>query len=103
MNSWAENNISYPSLNADTPNKEIPPEEMQASGFVPTYMDKGGNLVIGDPLTAQHMNFILYDLYQKYTAALARIEALENGGGTPTDSTIFVTESGDALTTEGDE
>ncbi|WFZ22196.1 phosphoglycolate phosphatase [Citrobacter portucalensis] len=79
MDSWAENDISYPSLNADTPNKEEPPAEMQASGFVPTYMDKGGNLVIGDPLTAQHMNYLLCDLYRKYTAALARIETLEGG------------------------
>ncbi|KJO49455.1 phosphoglycolate phosphatase [Klebsiella aerogenes] len=78
MDSWAENDISYPSFNADTPNKDTPSAEMQASGFVPTYMDRGGNLVIGDPLTAQHVNYILCDLYRKYKAALARIETLEN-------------------------
>lgn len=79
MDSWAASDTSYPSFNADTPNKQEPPTEMQATGFVPTYMDKGGNLVIGDPLTAQHINFMFYDLYQKYTAALARIDELEGG------------------------
>ena len=79
MDSWAEDDVTYPSLNADTPNKQEPAQEMQASGFVPTYMDKGGNLVVGDALTAQHMNYLLCDLYRKYTAALARIQALESG------------------------
>lgn len=79
MDSWAESDITYPSLNADTPNKAEPPAEMQAAGFVPTYMDKGGNLVIGDPLTAQHVNYIFWDLYRKYKDALARIAALEGG------------------------
>lgn len=77
MDSWAATDKSYPSFNADTPNKQEPSPEMQAVGFVPTYMDKGGNLVVGDPLTAQHVNFILCDLYQKYAAALARIDELE--------------------------
>jgi hypothetical protein len=79
MDSWAESDVSYPSLNADTPNKAEPPEEMQVVGFVPTYMDRAGNIVVGDPLTAQHMNFMLCDLYRKYRAALARIAALEAG------------------------
>ena len=79
MDSWAESDISYPSLNADTPNKSETPAEMQAAGFAPTYMDKAGNLVIGDPLTAQHMNFLLCDLYRKYKDALARIAVLEGG------------------------
>lgn len=77
MDSWAESDITYPSQNADTPNKEEPPEEMQAAGFAPSYIDKGGNLIIGDPLTAQHMNFILCDIYQKYRDLLERVEALE--------------------------
>lgn len=79
MDSWAESDVSYPSLNADTPNKQEPPQEMQTSGLVPTYMDKAGNLVIGDALTAQHMNYLLWDLYRKYSAALLRIEQLEGG------------------------
>lgn len=77
MDSWAENDTTYPSLNADTPNKAEPPEEMQSVGFVPTYIDVAGNLVTGDALTAQHINFILNDLYRKYSAALARIAELE--------------------------
>lgn len=77
MDSWAENDVAYPSLNADTPNKAEPPEEMQAVGFVPTYLDAAGNLVTGDALTAQHVNFILCDLYSKYRTALARIAELE--------------------------
>lgn len=80
MDSWAESDVSYPSQYADTPNKGAPPEEMQSVGWVPTYMDKAGNLVTGDALTAQHMNYILCDLYRKYKDALARIEALEGGG-----------------------
>lgn len=77
MDSWAESDISYPSQNADTPNKQEPSQEMQATGFVPTYIDAAGNLVIGDAITAQHMNFILCDLFRKYKALEKRLKALE--------------------------
>lgn len=79
MDSWAATDTSYPSQYADTPNKAAPPDEMQAVGWVPTYIDAAGNLVTGDALTAQHINFILNDLYSKYSAALARIEQLQGG------------------------
>ncbi|WP_454889515.1 phosphoglycolate phosphatase [Serratia quinivorans] len=100
MDSWAESDISYPSQNAETPNKQEPSQEMQATGFVPTYIDTAGNLVIGDAITAQHMNFILCDLFRKYRALLQRVATVEGGGTPPSGKTVFVTESGDTLTTE---
>ena len=78
MDSWAENDKLYPSKNGETPNKSEPLPEMQAAGFVPTYIDSGGNLVAGDGMTAQHFNYIFCDLYRKYRDILARVEALEN-------------------------
>lgn len=75
MDSWAATDVTYDGPNGATiPGKEEPLAEMQAVGFVPTYFDINGNVVFGDGLTAQHMNFILNDLYAKYTALLARVE-----------------------------
>lgn len=48
---------------------------MQATGFAPTYFDVNGNLVFGDGISAQVMNYILNDLYKKYQELLARVEA----------------------------
>lgn len=48
---------------------------MQATGFAPTYFDENGNLVFGDGVSAQTMNFILNDLYKKYRDLLARVNA----------------------------
>lgn len=79
MDSWAASDTTYPSQNADTPNKEAPTDEMVAVGFAPTYLDKNGNLVVGDPLTAQHINYLFNDLYSKLSAAQARIAELEGG------------------------
>lgn len=74
MDSWAATDATYTGPNnATIPGKEEPPAEMQATGFVPTYFDINGNIVFGDGLTAQHMNYILNDLYTKYTALLARV------------------------------
>ena len=48
---------------------------MQSTGFAPTYFDANGNLVFGDGISAQVMNYILNDLYKKYQELLARVEA----------------------------
>ena len=37
--------------------------------------DENGNLVFGDGVSAQTMNFILNDLYKKYRDLLARVNA----------------------------
>ncbi|CNH53532.1 hypothetical protein [Yersinia pekkanenii] len=81
MDSWAEDDVTYPSNNADVPNKTEPKQELQATGFAPTYIDSGGNLVIGDGVTAQHMNYIICDLYRKYRELRDRIQVLEGGAG----------------------
>lgn len=80
MDSWAATDTTYPSKNADTPNKDVPTDEMIAVGFVPTYLDRNGNLVVGDALTAQHINYLFYDLYSKLAAAQKRIAELEGDG-----------------------
>ncbi|HEE9910236.1 TPA: phosphoglycolate phosphatase [Citrobacter braakii] len=73
MDSWANTDKTYPGQGgADIPNKQQPSQEKQATGFAPTYIDVQGNLVIGDGLTAQEINYILNDLYDKYKALLAR-------------------------------
>lgn len=76
MDSWAETDKTYKGQGGtDIPNKQTPSEELQATGFAPTYFDESGNLVFGDGLSAQVMNFILNDLYKKYRDLLARVEA----------------------------
>ncbi|WP_233496393.1 phosphoglycolate phosphatase [Serratia marcescens] len=100
MDSWAESDIFYPSQNAETPNKQEPSQEMQATGFVPTYIDAAGNLVIGDAITAQHINFILCELFRRYRELQQRLAALEGGGTSPSNRTVLVTEFGEKLTTE---
>lgn len=76
MDSWAATDVTYTGENnATIPNKAEPSTEMQASGFVPTYFDENGNLVFGDGVSAQHMNFILNDLYQQLAALQARLNA----------------------------
>lgn len=76
MDSWADTDKTYPGQGgADIPNKQAPSQEKQATGFSPTYIDDQGNLVVGDGISAQEINFILNDLYTKYKALLARANA----------------------------
>ncbi|HIC8437252.1 TPA: phosphoglycolate phosphatase [Citrobacter braakii] len=76
MDSWANSDKTYAGQGgADIPNKQQPSQEKQATGFAPTYIDIQGNLVIGDGITAQEINFILHDLYAKYQALLVRVNA----------------------------
>lgn len=76
MDSWAANDVNYTGVNSATiPNKAEPSTELQASGFVPTYFDANGNLVFGDGVSAQHMNYILNDLYQQIATLTARLNA----------------------------
>lgn len=73
MDSWADTSKTYPGQGgADIPNKQEPSQEKQATGFAPTYIDAQGNLVIGDGVSAQELNYILHDLYAKYKALLVR-------------------------------
>ncbi len=73
MDSWANTDKTYLAQGgAQVPNKEAPSQELQATGFAPTYFDANGNLVFGDGISAQVMNYILNDLYQKYSALLVR-------------------------------
>ncbi|QFH71476.1 phosphoglycolate phosphatase [Enterobacter sp. E76] len=73
MDSWAATDKAYSGQGgADIPNKQEPSQEKQATGFAPTYFDAQGNLVFGDGISAQEMNYILNDLYAKYQALLVR-------------------------------
>lgn len=51
-------------------NKVRPPDEIFATGFKPPVKNPDGSVTKGDPLAANHLNYILNDLY-------ARIAALE--------------------------
>lgn len=51
-------------------NKVRPPDEIFATGFKPPVKNADGSVTKGDPLSANHLNYILNDIY-------ARIAALE--------------------------
>jgi len=60
-------------------NIEPIPDEIQAYGFKPPVKLPDGNIEEGDYLAANHLNFLLNDLYKKLSSALVVIES----GGTP--------------------
>lgn len=76
MDSWADTDKTYSGQGGtQIPNKQEPSQELQVTGFAPTYFDERGNLVFGDGISAQVMNFILNDLYKKYSDLLARVNS----------------------------
>lgn len=63
MNHFATIDRVYPMRGNKAASKKQPPTQTQADGFKPTYIDKGGALVKGDPVDAAELNFIFNDLY----------------------------------------
>ncbi|EHL2428951.1 hypothetical protein KDF27_002327 [Salmonella enterica] len=66
VTSWAETEKTYAAADGNIPNRQQPGDEIVAAGFAPTFIDLGKQLVIGDALTAQHINWLFCDLYRMY-------------------------------------
>ena len=74
IESFAASDIQYPDGQR---NKETPPDEVIANGFVPPVRAADGTIIAGNKLTANHLNYILNDLYAKNAELEARIAELE--------------------------
>lgn len=62
-------------------NKVAIPEEIQQFGFKPPVRLASGELTVGDSLTANHLNFLLNDLYSKAgrTRQVVKVSHGQNG------------------------
>lgn len=76
VTSWAETETSYAAADGNIPNKQRPGDELAAAGFAPTYIDTGRQLVVGDALAAQHINWLFCDLYRVYRGAVTAGDTL---------------------------
>lgn len=74
MDSFANVDVNYPDGQT---NKTVVPAEIQARGFKPPVRTASGELVKGDNLAANHLNFILNDIYNKFSNA--RLVTESNG------------------------
>lgn len=72
--SFADTDITY---SDGQTNKLKPPDEIYTNGFKPPVRNSDGSVMKGDPLAANHLNYILNDLYAQITALEVRIAALE--------------------------
>lgn len=70
-NSFAATNVTYAD---EQSNRVRPPDEIFSAGFKPPVKNDDGTITKGDALAANHLNYILNDLY-------ARIAALEANNG----------------------
>lgn len=66
MDSFANVDVNYPDGQT---NKTVVPAEIQARGFKPPIRTATGELEKGDNLAANHLNFILNDIYNKLGAS----------------------------------
>jgi len=62
-------------------NKESIPDEIQQYGFRPPVRAQDGTIISGHKLAAQHLNYIINDLYSKNASLEARIAQLESKAG----------------------
>lgn len=65
IKSFADNNVQYSDLQS---NKAEIPEEILANGFKPPIMTENGTVQYGDPLSAQHLNYLLNEIFKRLTA-----------------------------------
>ncbi|AEX65695.1 hypothetical protein DIBBI_gp27 [Xanthomonas phage vB_XveM_DIBBI] len=80
MDSFANVDVNYPDGQT---NKTVVPAEIQARGFKPPIRTATGELEKGDNLAANHLNFILNDIYNKLKASGdSAITVVEAGGDT---------------------
>jgi hypothetical protein len=58
-------------------NKEPVPDEILASGFVPPVRMPDGSISVGSKLAANHLNYLLNDLYAQIADLQSRVNNLE--------------------------
>lgn len=71
---FAEQNMQYPD---GQNNKELIPPEILLRGFSPPYKTPDGQIVAGDKLAANHLNYILNAMTAKINELEQRIAVLE--------------------------
>lgn len=78
MESFANVDVDYPDGQT---NKTVVPAEIQARGFKPPVRATDGTLELGDNLAANHLNYILHDIYTqlKYSKDNS-LTVVESGG-----------------------
>lgn len=62
-------------------NKEVLPDEIQQYGFRPPVRAQDGTIIAGHKLAAQHLNYIINELYKKIADQEIRIAQLEAKAG----------------------
>lgn len=74
IQSFADNNVQYPDLQ---PNKAALPDEIIANGFKPPIITQNGTVQYGDPLSAQHLNYLLNEIFNRLKNIEDRLSTLE--------------------------
>ena len=72
MKSFANVDVGYPDGQT---NKTVVPAEIQARGFKPPVRATDGTLELGDNLAANHLNYILNDIYNQLQAGNLVVES----------------------------
>lgn len=75
IESFASNDVQYSDLQT---NKSPVPDEILANGFKPPIVTPNGTIQYGDPLAAQHLNYLLNEIFNRLTSIENRLTALEN-------------------------
>lgn len=68
-NSFAGTDVTYPDNQS---NRVRPPDEIFSVGFKPPVKNPDGSVSKGDSLAANHLNYILHDLYSRIAALEAK-------------------------------
>lgn len=74
LNSFAAQDLKY---SDGQNNKEAIPDEIVEYGFKPPVRAADGTVQVGDKLTANHLNYLLNDLYSQISELKSRISTLE--------------------------
>lgn len=72
MESFANTDVDYPDGQS---NRVVVPAEIQARGFKPPVRTASGELEKGDSLAANHLNYILNDIYKKFSNSKIIVES----------------------------
>ncbi|EEV9286097.1 phosphoglycolate phosphatase [Escherichia coli] len=74
LDSFAAQNLTF---SDGQNNKEAIPEEIVEYGFKPPVRAADGSIQVGDKLAANHLNYLLNDLYSQISDLKARVAVLE--------------------------
>ncbi|WP_375601072.1 phosphoglycolate phosphatase [Klebsiella aerogenes] len=74
LNSFAAQDLKY---SDGQNNKETIPDEIVEYGFKPPVRAADGTVQVGDKLTANHLNYLLNDLYSQISELKSRVSTLE--------------------------